>query len=64
MAGDLAAYMPAAAAAKPLEIWFGDEARAGQKGTLTYVWARRGSRPAAVRDNRHDSADLFGAVCP
>lgn len=24
----------------------------------------RGSRPAAVRDNRHDSAYLFGAVCP
>ena len=40
------------------------EARVGQKGTLTYVWARRGSRPAAVRDNRHDSAYLFGAVCP
>lgn len=56
--------MPAAAADKPLEIWFADEARVGQKGTLTYVWARRGSRPPAVRDNRHDSAYLLGAVCP
>ncbi len=36
----------------------------GQKGTLAYLWALRGSRPAAVRDNRHDSAYLFGAVCP
>ena len=36
----------------------------GQQGTLTYVWAPRGSRPAAVRDNRHDSAWLFGAICP
>jgi putative transposase len=36
----------------------------GQKGTLSYVWARRGSRPPAVRDNRHDSAWLFGAICP
>ena len=24
----------------------------------------RGSRPAAVRDNRHESAYLFGAICP
>lgn len=59
-----AAVVPAAATGKPLEIWFGDEARVGQKGTLTYVWARRGSRPPAVRDNRHDSVHLFGAVCP
>lgn len=56
--------MPFAAAGKPLEVWFADEARVGQQGTLTYVWARRGSRPPAVRDNRHDSAYLFGAVCP
>jgi len=56
--------VPPAAADKPLEIWFADEARVGQQGTLTYVWAPRGSRPATVRDNRHDSAYLFGAVCP
>jgi hypothetical protein len=24
----------------------------------------RGSRPPAIRDNRHDSAYLFGAICP
>ena len=56
--------VPPAAADKPLEIWFADEARVGQQGTLTYVWAPRGSRPTTVRDNRHDSAYLFGAVCP
>jgi hypothetical protein len=56
--------VPGAAVGKPLEIWFTDEARVGQQGTLTYVWARRGSRPPAVRDNRHDSAWLFGAICP
>jgi hypothetical protein len=27
-----------------------DEARVGQQGTLTRVWAERGSRPAAPRD--------------
>ena len=29
----------------PIEIWFSDEARVGQQGTLTRIWARRGSRP-------------------
>jgi hypothetical protein len=56
--------LPATAAGRPIEIWFQDEARVGQKGSLTYMWAPRGSRPAAVRDNRHDSAYLFGAICP
>ncbi len=41
-----------------------DEARVGQKGSLTYVWAPVGSRPPMVRDNRHGSAYLFGAICP
>ena len=40
-----------------------DEARVGQQGTLTYVWADKGSRPAALRDQRRQSAYLFGAVC-
>jgi hypothetical protein len=36
--------LPAAADRKPVEIWFQDEARIGQKGTLTRLWARIGSR--------------------
>ena len=36
----------------------------GQKGTVEYVWAPVGLRPLAVRDSRHDSVYLFGAVCP
>jgi DDE superfamily endonuclease len=31
---------------------------------LTRVWAERGSRPRAPRDQRYDWAYLFGAVCP
>lgn len=63
-AARVAEVLPPAAAGKPIEVWFQDEARVGLQGTLTYVWAPRGSRPAAVRDNRHDSAWLFGAICP
>ena len=58
------AALPPEAAGKPVEIWFDDEARVGQQGTLTRVWARRGSRPRAPRDRRFQSAYLFGAVCP
>lgn len=53
-----------ALAGQPIEIWFQDEARVGQKGGHTYIWAEIGSRPAMVRDNRHDSAHLYGAICP
>ena len=54
----------AAAPGTPIEVWFADEARVGQQGTLTRVWAERGSRPVAPRDCRYASAYLFGAVCP
>ena len=36
----------------------------GQQGTLTRIWARRGTRPRAPRDRRYAWAHLFGAVCP
>jgi hypothetical protein len=49
---------------EPLEIWFQDEARLGQQGTLTRIWAKRGTRPRAPRDQRYEWAYLFGAACP
>lgn len=55
--------LPESAAGKPVEIWFQDEARVGQQGSLEYIWAPKGSRPRAVRDNRRDSVYLFGALC-
>jgi len=48
----------------PIEIWFQDEARVGQQGTLSRVWAPIGSRPAMVRDNRRANAYIYGAICP
>lgn len=56
--------MPDAAQGKPLEIWFQDEARVGQQGTLTRLWARKGTRPRAPKDCRYAWAYIFGAVCP
>src|SRR6201993_5093588 len=63
-AATVAAALPGHARGKPIEIWFQDEARIGQQGTLTRVWAKRGSRPRAPRDRRYDWAYLFGAACP
>src|SRR5579863_4247364 len=60
----VAEALPASAAGKGIKVWFSDEARVGQKGSLEYVWAPIGSRPPMVRDNRHDSVHLFGAICP
>ena len=51
-------------ARKPIEIWFQDEARIGQKNTLVRQWARKGTRPLQPADQRYNSAYLFGAICP
>jgi len=36
----------------------------GQQGTLTRIWARRGTRPRAPRDTRYKWSYIFGAACP
>jgi len=49
---------------KQLRVYFEDEARFGQQGTLTNVWARRGTRPTAVRQTEYGYLWVLGAVCP
>ncbi len=51
-------------AARDLEIWFGDEARVGQKNKITRRWAKCGSRPSAPKDQRTSSTYIFGAISP
>ena len=48
----------------PIELWWQDEARVGQKNTITRRWAKRGTRPSAPKDQRTKSAYIFGAICP
>lgn len=60
----MAEILPEPARDKPLEVWFQDEARVGQQGTLTRVWAHKGTRPRAPRDQRYKWTYLFGAACP
>ena len=51
-------------AGTPIELWFQDEARLGQKNGQTRIWARKGTRPRLPADQRYKSAYLFGAICP
>jgi hypothetical protein len=48
----------------PVEIWFQDEARVGQKNGHVYQWATKGTRPRQMADQRYENAYIFGAVCP
>ena len=56
--------VPADVATTNIDIWFQDEARIGQQGTISRIWAKRGTRPRAVRQQQFESAYIFGAVCP
>lgn len=47
-----------------VEVWFQDEARFGQQGSLTHVWAETGSRPTAVKQTEYEWLYVFAAVNP
>lgn len=47
-----------------VRVMFMDEARFGQQGTLTKVWAPTGSRPTAVKQTRYEWVYLYAAVEP
>ncbi len=48
---------------RELRIYFEDEARFGTQGTITRVWAPKGSRPRAVRQNGREWLYVLMAVC-
>jgi len=49
---------------KVVKVRFMDEARFGQKGTTTKVWAPTGSRPSVIKQTRYEWAYLYAAVDP
>lgn len=56
--------MQAAHPGQRLLIYYQDEARFGQHGTLTRVWAKVGTRPRAIQQTQYDYLYVFAAVCP
>ncbi|MCA9508613.1 MAG: IS630 family transposase [Myxococcales bacterium] len=47
-----------------IDVWFEDEARIGQQGTVSRLWAPKGTRPRALRQVQYEYAYIFGSVCP
>ena len=47
-----------------VDVWFQDETRVGQQGSITRMWAPKGTRPSAVRQQQFEYAYIFGAACP
>lgn len=56
--------MPRGTLIDTVDIWFQDEARIGQRGTVTRTWAAKGSRQRLTRQQQFEYAYIFGAVCP
>lgn len=56
--------LPADIDISDVDIWFQDEARVGQRGTITRIWTEKGSRTGIVMQQQFNSVYIFGAVCP
>nr|WP_201294510.1 IS630 family transposase [Colwellia sp. 20A7] len=57
------AKIPLSISLDQVDVWFQDEARFGQQNTTTRVWAEKGTRPRAIKQQQFTYAYLFGAVC-
>ena len=44
-------------------MWFQEEMLIGQSGTLTQIWARKGTRSRLLRQQQSELAYIVGAVC-
>jgi transposase len=44
--------------------FYEDEARFGQHGTITRVWAKAGTRPQSIQQLQYEYLYVFSAVCP
>ena len=47
-----------------VEVWFQDETRVSQQGSISRTWHFKGERPRLVRQQQFLSAYIYGAVCP
>ena len=46
-----------------VDTWSQDETRVGQQGSLSRIWAERGTRPRKVRQQQFISTYIYGAAC-
>ena len=55
--------IPGHIALDKVDIWLQDEARFGQQNTTTKLWATKGTRPLAIKQQQFEYAYLFGSIC-
>ena len=46
-----------------VDIWLQDETRVGQQGSLTRIWAPKGTRPRKVKQKQFISTYIYGSAC-
>ena len=46
-----------------VDIWFQDETRIGQQGSTSRMWAKKGTRPRALKQQQFTYTYIYGAVC-
>ena len=44
-----------------VDLWFQDETRIGQQGSTRRMWAKKGTRPGALKQQQLTYAYLYGA---
>jgi hypothetical protein len=47
-----------------VDVWFQDETRIGQQGSTSRMWAKRGTRPRALKQQQFVYSYIYGAICP
>lgn len=56
--------LPEGISLKTIEIWFQDESRIGQQGSITRTWFVKGKRPRLLRQQQFLNVYIFSAACP
>ena len=47
-----------------IEVWWQDESRIGQQGSLSRQWPTKGTRPRVIRQKQCISTSVLVAICP
>lgn len=47
-----------------IDIWFQDESRIGQQGSINRIWHSKGQRPRLIRQQQFEYAYIDDAICP
>ena len=55
--------VPESISLKTVDIYQQDESRVGQQGSMTRIWAPKGTRPRKVKQKQFISTYIYGAAC-